>query len=92
MRKRLTYISPLQLGIVLALVYGVISLIVVPFLLLGTLFGHVGLQSALMFIIFPFIYAIGGFIGGVISAIVYNIVAKWTSGIEYVAAEAPQGA
>jgi hypothetical protein len=90
MRKRLTYISPLQLGIVLALVYGVISLILVPFLLLGAIFGHGGVGILVIFI--PFIYVIIGFIGGVLSAIVYNIVAKWTGGIEYVAAEAPQGA
>lgn len=91
MKKRLTYISPLQLGIVLALVYGLISLIMVPFVTLGTIFGHGGL--GLIFMVFaPFIYAIGGFIGGVLSAFVYNIVAKWSGGIEYIAVEVPQGA
>ncbi|HTV40368.1 MAG TPA: hypothetical protein VMF08_07325 [Candidatus Sulfotelmatobacter sp.] len=91
MKKRLTYISPLQLGIVQAVTMGIISLIMVPFLLLGALF-HGGLGVGLMAIVFPVIYAVAGFIGGIISAVVYNAVAKWTGGIEYIAAEAPQTA
>jgi hypothetical protein len=92
MKKRLTYISPLQLGIVLALVYGIISLIAVPFLLLGAMFGPHGGFGAIFVIFIPIIYAVCGFIGGVLSAFVYNIVAKWSGGIEYIAAEAPQSA
>ncbi|MGH7942122.1 MAG: hypothetical protein ACREE6_14310 [Limisphaerales bacterium] len=89
MKKRLTYISPIQLGIVQAVVMGVVSLIFVPFLLLGALFGHPGMGA--VFIIFvPILYAIFGFISGLVSAVVYNFVAKWTGGIEYVASEASQ--
>lgn len=91
MKKRLTYISPIQLGIVQAVVSGIITLIMVPFLLLAALFGHVGL--GFFFVIFiPIIYAIVGFIAGVISAVVYNVVAKWTGGVEYIASESPAGA
>lgn len=89
MKKRLTYISPLQLGIVQAVVMGVVSLILVPVMLLGALFGHPGI-GALFIIFIPIIYAVFGFIAGVISAIVYNFVAKWTGGIEYIASEASQ--
>jgi hypothetical protein len=90
MKKRLSYVSPVQLGIVLALLYGVISLILVPFLLLGAIFGHGGV-SIILVIFIPIIYAFFGFIGGLLSAVVYNIVAKWTGGVEYIAAEAPAG-
>ncbi|HUA66817.1 MAG TPA: hypothetical protein VME24_13290 [Alphaproteobacteria bacterium] len=91
MKKRITYVSPLQLGIVLALLYGLISLILVPFLLLGAMFGPHGGFGAIFVIFIPIIYAAGGFIGGVLSAFLYNIVAKWSGGIEYIASEAPSG-
>lgn len=81
MKKRISSISPLQQGIVCAVLYGVLSLIAVPFLLLAALFGHAGL--GVIFVIFiPIIYAIAGFIAGVIIAFVYNLVATWTGGIE----------
>lgn len=91
MKKRLTHVSPLQLGIVLALLYGIVSLIFVPFLVLGAMFGPHGSFGAVFFIFVPILYAILGFIGGVIAAFVYNIVAKWTGGVEYIASEAPAG-
>jgi hypothetical protein len=35
-----------------------------------------------MGILMPVIYGVMGFIGGVISAAVYNLVARWIGGIE----------
>jgi hypothetical protein len=89
MKKRLASISPLQLGIVLGVLYGAISLIIVPFLLLGAIFGHAGF-GIIFAIFFPVIYAVAGFIGGVITAFVYNLVAQWTGGIEFTTTDAPQ--
>lgn len=84
MKKRLTYVSPLQLGIVSGILYGLISLIVVPFFILASLFGPHGAGFGVVFAIFlPIIYAVVGFIGGVITGFVYNLVAKWTGGIEF---------
>ncbi|HXC34809.1 MAG TPA: hypothetical protein VNV43_02985 [Candidatus Acidoferrales bacterium] len=97
MKKRLSYISPLQLGIVQAVIMAIVSLIAVPFLLLAAVFGqaHAASGNALavgkslfLVVFFPIIYAIFGFIGGVISAFIYNIVAKFTGGIVYIAMEA----
>jgi hypothetical protein len=88
MKKRLTYVSPLQLGIVLGVLYGVISLIIVPFFILGAIFGKAGF-GIIFAIFFPIIYAIAGFVGGVICAFVYNLVAKWTGGVEFTTADAP---
>jgi hypothetical protein len=33
-------------------------------------------------VLLPFLYAAMGFVGGVISAFIYNIIAKWVGGIE----------
>lgn len=35
----------------------------------------------------PIIYAVVGFIGGVIAAFIYNLVAKWTGGVEFTTEE-----
>lgn len=38
--------------------------------------------GAFAIIVAPIVYGIGGFIGGVIGAAIYNVVAKWVGGIE----------
>ena len=88
MKKRITHVSVLQLGIVFAVLYGLISCIAVPFIILGALVGHGGF--GIIFAIFiPILYAIGGFIGGIITAFVYNLVAGWTGGVELTFADVP---
>ncbi|XHR28171.1 MAG: hypothetical protein ACFUZC_19865 [Chthoniobacteraceae bacterium] len=100
MKKRLARISPLQLGIVLAVLYGLLSLIV--FVPMGLLFagrhtmGSVSSAptafpfSGLFLLGMPVLYAIMGFISGVIGAAVYNLVAKFTGGIEVTVTDAPE--
>ena len=97
MTKRLQHVAPVQLGIVLATLYGAFSLIFVPFFLLFSLLGFKSQQNVgffaggAVFIIFvPFLYAALGFIGGVIAAAIYNLVAKWSGGIEFTLADVPQ--
>ena len=93
MTKRLKRIAPLQLGKMSAVIYALGSLIVVPFILLfsalASMFqpGHAPISGfaalgAGAIVIFPVIYAIAGFIFGMLGALIYNLVAKWIGGIE----------
>src|ERR1017187_866943 len=99
MKRRLTNVNPLKLGITLAVIYGIMSLIVaVPIFFIMSLAGAASARTGAqalpaifsgVFVIFlPVIYAVLGFIGGVIAAFIYNRVAKWTGGIEFITEEA----
>jgi len=91
-KRRLKRVAPLSVGKIGALVYGAIGLIFVPFFLIMAAVGaHSGMQhhpfgplalGAGFAIAAPFMYAAMGFIGGVISAALYNLFAKWVGGIE----------
>lgn len=87
--SRLRSINPVQLGLVLGLIYAVLSFFIAILLLIFSsmapfamgsyfMFGH----SALTLIVFPVCYFIAGFIGGLISAAIYNLVAGWIGGVE----------
>ena len=90
-KRRIKRIAPVQLGKMLAVLYGVISLLFVPVILIVSHFatrlpqqqraGIMALGTGFAFL-FPILYAAMGFIFGVIGAWVYNLVAKWTGGIE----------
>ena len=117
MLRKIKRIAPLQCGIVLGTLYGLFSLLFVPFILffvamapkfpaastfqpaaqqqisampqqmpmpafpahMGGILAGVGL---FMVIIIPVMYAVMGFIGGIIAAFIYNIVAKMVGGIQ----------
>ena len=101
MKKRLSAISPVQLGFVFAAFYAAISLISIPFMLffmvvvphmqtpnsatLPTVMGF----GAGMIIALPIIYGIIGFIIGVISAAIYNLIAMLTGGVEFTFTDVP---
>ncbi|HTQ50347.1 MAG TPA: DUF3566 domain-containing protein [Candidatus Acidoferrales bacterium] len=99
MKRRLRSVSPLKLGITLGVIYGVLSLIVaVPLFLVFSLIGAASatkgggpafpaLFSGVFIIFLPFVYAVIGFIAGVIMAFIYNLVAKWTGGVEFTTEE-----
>ena len=90
-RRTLKRVAPLSAGKVLALLYGAMGLIAVPFFLLAAamtanlppaqrgIFAIVGTGVA---IAAPLLYAVMGFLTGVIGATLYNVVAKWVGGIE----------
>ena len=95
MKKQLTRIAPLQAGIVLGALYGVLAgifaILAIPVILLGAMFSHQEAGSAaigtvgsiIIAILVPIVYAVFGFIGGVIAAAIYNLIAKLTGGIEF---------
>ena len=97
MTKRLQHIAPLQLGIVLAIFYSALSVIFIPAIILFFQFGPKAQSGAgffpggiLFIVLLPLLYAAAGFIVGIISAAVYNLIAKWTGGIEFTVADVPQ--
>lgn len=96
MTRRLKRIAPLQLGKMLAVIYGASTLLFVPFFMLfagiASMAPHpqngaapfpmmIGMGVG-AFVFLPFLYAFFGFITGVIGAFIYNLVAGWIGGIE----------
>ena len=89
--RRIKRIAPLQLGKMLAILYGIMGLIFVPFLLVFSILApQLPQQQRAGMMVFgagfaiaaPFLYAAMGFVFGAIGAFIYNVVAKWVGGIE----------
>ena len=91
MKKRITHVSPLQLGKTLGGVYFVLFLIVMPIFAIGMVLSHsVGILDGLFLAIgAPIIYAIFGMIIWVILGALYNLLARWTGGIEVTVEDVP---
>ena len=90
-KRRIKRFSPLQLGKMLGVIYGIMGLLVAPLFLLGSMFAsqlppqqRVGIMAlgAGFSVAIPFMYGAMGFILGVIGGFIYNLVAKWVGGIE----------
>jgi drug/metabolite transporter superfamily protein YnfA len=89
MKKRLTHINPVHTGKVLAALGGLYSLFGLLFFAMvigiGMVTGNyhlgstVGPDAFVMLLVPPII----GCIYGVVGAVVYNSIAKWTGGIEF---------
>ena len=90
-KRRIKRIAPLQLGKMLAVVYGILGLIFLPFFLIMTAVAsqmpvpqRVGVLAlgAGFALFMPVMYAAFGFVFGALGALIYNVVAKWVGGIE----------
>ena len=92
MVRVLKSVEPVSAGKILGALYFGLSLIVAPFLIIGSIagfsgssgqgfpfFGSFGVAFA---IAVPFIYGFLGFVVGALFAFLYNLAAKWTGGIE----------
>lgn len=98
MRKiRLMHVPPIRFGIVLGLINGVIGMITAPILLLSLgaaatwnkemlpkFLGIPWLFAGGAALFMPFIHLIGGFLVGVLLAMIYNLASRWTGGIEII--------
>lgn len=98
MQLKLRRIAPLQAGKLLAAFYGLISLLFIPFMLFFMAMGTFAARQQgggsapalpLMFgmgigflIFIPVMYAAMGFVFGVLSAWIYNLLAGWMGGLE----------
>jgi hypothetical protein len=90
--RTLKRIDPLKAGIMLAIIYGILGLVFVPFFLLMEVAAthlppaqRVGVLAvgAGFAVFLPVFYAVLGFIGGVVGSFIYNVSAKWVGGMEF---------
>ena len=95
---RILQVPPVRFGLVLGLVNGFIGMIVAPVMLVSLgaaataadlnyapkLLGIPWLFAGAASLFMPFIHAVGGFVVGVLLAMLYNFAARWTGGIEIV--------
>jgi hypothetical protein len=88
MQKQIVRIAPFQSAKVLAVMYFIVALPLILMFALGAKFTP-GATPISLFqgILFPFIYAIVGFVITIIGAWIYNLVAKVVGGIEYTSIE-----
>lgn len=107
MVTRLRSINPVQLAIVSAVLYALIGIVgalvfwglAAPMMAMMAASGMPNAARGMFgggiftVIFFPIIYGIFGFIGGLITGVLYNLVAGWTGGVEVtlqsVATQAP---
>lgn len=91
MKVKLKRIPPLPAAKIAAAIYGCISLIFVPFMLIGTIAGIAsGVEGAgaaagmglFVLILIPIFYIVAGFVGTLIGCFIYNLAAGWIGGIE----------
>ena len=83
MKSEISRVGVLQAGKILAVLYGGMGLLFAPFFLLGALFGDGGaIGGIVVAIAMIIVYPIMGFIGGVISAALYNFAANIVGGFE----------
>jgi hypothetical protein len=102
-KLRIMQVPPVRFGLVLGLINGFVGMIVAPVLLLTLgaaataadlnyapkLLGIPWLFAGAGALFMPFIHAVGGFVFGVLLAMVYNFAARWTGGIEFVVDDNP---
>ena len=100
---RILQIPPIRFGLVLGLINGFVGMIVAPVLLISLgaaataadlnyapkLLGIPWLFAGAGALFMPFIHAVGGFVFGILLAMVYNFAARWTGGIEIVLDDKP---
>jgi len=86
MRKQILRVSVVQTAKVMAAIYVVTSLPFVAIMALGFATQLPGVGAG-MLVLFPLLYGVGAFLGSIIAAFIYNLVAARIGGIEFTTAE-----
>lgn len=90
MKKQIINITPLQTAKVFALLYFILSIPLVGLMAVSFLLSPAPVRPPIgMLFVMPFAYLIFGFIFTALGAWVYNFVASWVGGIEYISNEQP---
>ena len=104
MTRRLTRIAPMPVAKIFGILYALFGLIFLPFFAIAgiaglfvesgeTTAGAAGMMAGgmiAMAVVFPIMYGVMGFIGGLIVAGLYNLTARWVGGIEFEVEDVPQ--
>ena len=81
MTHKIERFAPGQTALVCGILYGIMGVILMPFIMLGSAMGGDGIGFAFALML-PVIYGVGGGIVTAISCALYNLVAGWVGGIE----------
>lgn len=82
-KHTLTGISPLRAAVIAAVAYAAIGLVVISFFLLSAFFGEGPvLVGIILAVAVPLFYAAMGFVGTLLTCWAYNVVGRYTGGIE----------
>jgi len=82
MLKRIKRVSALQLGKVMAFIYGLLMFLFIPIMLIGYFTDENFGMSLIFILLMPILYAAISFVMGVIMAWIYNLSVKWVGGVE----------
>ncbi|MBA3915760.1 MAG: hypothetical protein H0X25_18285 [Acidobacteriales bacterium] len=84
-------VGALSLGKIMGAIYGSLGIISLPVFVImaiattmsGRTNGALGIAGAItLAVLFPLLYGVIGFVAGAITALLYNLFAKWMGGIE----------
>ena len=102
MTRRLRHVSPLPVGKIFGIIYAIFGLIFVPFFAIAALVGAfaepansgagavgVVVGMIVMAVLLPVLYGAMGFVGGIICAALYNLIARWVSGLDFQVGDVP---
>jgi hypothetical protein len=82
MVQRVLRVSPIQIGKVFAVIYGIVGVVFMPFFMLPGVLGEKNAPPLWTPPLFLFFYVFAGFAMSAVLAWLYNVTVRWTGGIE----------